>query len=48
MTAATLVGSLGFFLWISLGLASKEYRALYRGVDTKQAATITEERKVGR
>lgn len=42
MLAISLVGSLSFFLWLSSGLAATDYRALYRGVDPEEAASITE------
>jgi len=38
----TTLGSLGFFAWLTLGLAADEYRPLYRGVDTEEASHITE------
>jgi flagellar M-ring protein FliF len=40
--AITTLASLGFFLWLSLGLTANEYRPLYRGVDSEEAASITE------
>ena len=42
MLALATLGSLAFFLWLSSGLAATEYRALYRGVDSEEAAAITD------
>lgn len=39
---ATAVGSLSFFLWISLGMGSEEFSPLYRGLDTEEAARIVD------
>jgi len=39
---ATTVGSLSFFLWISLGMGGEDYRPLYRGLDTEEAARIAD------
>ena len=38
----TTIGSLGFFAWLTLGLAADEYRPLYRGVDAEEASNITD------
>lgn len=42
MLVATAVGSLSFFLWISIGMGGQEFSPLYRGLDTDQTALIAD------
>jgi len=42
MLAATAVGSLAFFFWLSTGARSAEYRLLYRGLDDMEVSQIVD------